>query len=175
MHGQHNGWGRFRRRLPRRSQPARSPAQGLRLPRTSRFRSALASSTSLPSFFFSFPHWSDGPSIPENAIISAYPVLVKLVDPNFFRGPQKGNESGFRACRGAPFDIAKRSSHPSQSCVMLAGFFCPFSDSSCSFGSQNSGRDFGGRPMRHPWACQKQPLTKMTFRRDGKDDIGGAR
>ena len=26
--------------------------------------------------------------------------------------------------------------------------------------------------MRHPWACQKQPLTKMTFRRDGKTMSG---
>jgi len=42
----------------------------------------------------------------------------------------------------------------------------------CSFGSQNSRRVFGGRPMRHPWACQKQPLTKMTFCRDGKTMSG---
>lgn len=26
--------------------------------------------------------------------------------------------------------------------------------------------------MRHPWECQKQPLTKMTFRRDGKTMSG---
>jgi hypothetical protein len=42
----------------------------------------------------------------------------------------------------------------------------------CSFGSQNSGRDFGGWPIRHPWACQKQPFTKTTFRRDGNTMSG---
>jgi hypothetical protein len=26
--------------------------------------------------------------------------------------------------------------------------------------------------MRHPWACQKQPFMKMTFRRDGKTMSG---
>ncbi len=35
-----------------------------------------------------------------------------------------------------------------------------------SFGPQNSGRDLGGRPIRQPWACQKQPFTKTIFRRD---------
>lgn len=41
-----------------------------------------------------------------------------------------------------------------------------------NFGPQNSGLDFGGLPMRQPWACQKQPLTKITFFRDGKTISG---
>jgi hypothetical protein len=41
-----------------------------------------------------------------------------------------------------------------------------------SFGPQNSGRDLGGRPIRQPWACQKQPFTKIIFRRDVKTISG---
>lgn len=41
-----------------------------------------------------------------------------------------------------------------------------------SFGPQNSGLDFGGRPMRQPCECQKQPLTKMAFLRDGNTMSG---
>lgn len=41
-----------------------------------------------------------------------------------------------------------------------------------SFGNQKSSRDLGGRPIRHPCACQKQPLMKMAFRRDGKTMSG---
>lgn len=43
---------------------------------------------------------------------------------------------------------------------------------SSSFGPQKSRRDFGGRPILHPCACQKHPLTKMTLRRDGKTMSG---
>lgn len=41
-----------------------------------------------------------------------------------------------------------------------------------NFGPQKSSLDLGGRPLEHPWACQKQPWTKITFRRPGRTISG---
>jgi hypothetical protein len=40
------------------------------------------------------------------------------------------------------------------------------------FGTQYSRRDFGRRPRRQRWPCQKQPCKKITFRREEKTRSG---
>ncbi len=63
-----------------------------------------------------------------------------------------------------------RTPHPSlRRALQSLESFCRFFS---SFGPQKSSRDFGGRPILHPCACQKHPFTKTTFRLDGNTISG---
>lgn len=60
--------------------------------------------------------------------------------------------------------------HPAASSA--ARFSASRSRFRASFGSQYPGRLFGGRALLHPWACQKQPWTKIAVRRRGRTISG---
>jgi hypothetical protein len=147
-----HGWDRFQQRPQRRSQPARSPIPGHQHPQISQFQLALAPGRSCSQ-------------------ISAYRVAERLSIGNLPGCPKK-EESRALSCSAELVWHCQtvRTSHPSRRNLRL--FRLSFERFRSSFGNQNSGRDFGGWPIRHPWACQKHPFTKMTFRRDGNTMSG---